>query len=326
MELLTSSRLRAYRACARQHLYAHVQGFRSVAESPALAFGTAVHEALSAWWGASRDLAFSAALAALPMTMHPFAYARATAMLAGYDAYWHDAGFVAVEIEREFRMPLINPETSYPSRTWELAGKVDAIVRAANGQAWVLEHKTSAEDISPGSPYRQRLALDGQVSQYVEGAAALGYDVDGVIYDVLAKPKHAQLLATPMDARKYTKPTKTEPSRLYAGQRDVDETVNEYRERVAAAIAEEPHRYYAAVSVVRLESERDDWRFDVWQLAELMRASARTGRAPRNPDACFRYGQQCPYWPVCVNEASLDDTQKYARVGANPELNEGSAT
>lgn len=323
MELLTSSRLKSFRACARQHLHAHVQGFRPLAEAPAMAFGTAVHEALAAWWSSSRDRAFEAAMSALPRTLEPFALARAVAMLAGYDAFWSASGFTAVAVEREFRLPLINPDSGYPSRTWELAGKVDAIVRGENGQTWVLEHKTSSEDIGPGSPYRQRLALDGQVSQYVEGAAALGYDVHGVLYDVLAKPKHSPLAATPEELRKYTKPTKADPvPRLYANQRDRDETVDEYRERIGLAIAEEPHRYYAAIPVVRLEEERDEWRWDVWQLAESMRGSARTGRAPRNPDACWRYGSPCAFWDVCVGQASIEDPAKYVRVGANPELNE----
>lgn len=314
LELLTSSRLRAFRACARQHLYGHVQGYRSLEAASALVFGTAMHEALAAWWSAPRDRAFGDALAKLPLTMAPFDRARAEAMLAGYHAYWSQSGFEAVEIEREFRLPLINPETGHASRTWMLAGKVDAIVRGPDGR-WVLEHKTTSEDCSPGSPYRRRLALDGQVSQYVEGAASLGYHVAGVLYDVLVKPQHRPLLATPSEARKYTK-----AGSLYASQRDRDETPAEYRERVASAIMEDPTRYYAAVEVVRLEDERDEYAYDVWQLAELMRMSARTGRAPRNPDACFRYSTPCEFFDVCTGVTSLDDPLRFKHVGAAPEL------
>ncbi len=315
MELLTSSRLKSYRACPRQHLYAHVEGYRPARENPAMAFGTAVHEALAAWWSTGPNNAFELALEHLPAGMDPFVRARAEAMLAGYHAFWCDEGFDALAIEKEFRLPLLNPETGAASRTWQLAGKVDAIVRGPDGRVWVLEHKTTAEDASPGSPYRQRLALDGQVSQYVEGAAALGFDVAGVIYDVLVKPAQKPLAATPPEARKYTK-----AGTLYASQRDRDESVDAYRERLADAVLDEPHRYYARVEVVRLDTERDEYRWDVWQLAEQMRASARTGRAPRNPDACFRYGTACAFWPVCSNGASLDDPGAYVRVGANPEL------
>jgi hypothetical protein len=337
MDLLTSSRMKSYRACPRQHLYAHVRGYQPVRESEFLRFGTTIHDCTGAWWIASssesRDLAFNAALAQLPPTMDPVQRARAQAMLMGYDAFWRDAPFEAVAVEKEFRLPLLNPETEKGrSRTWMLAGKVDAILRVTRtgewsghwftvGDIWIRELKTTSEDASPGSPYRQRLTLDGQISQYVEGARALGYEPRGVLYDVMVKPKHDVLLATPVDQRKYTKPTKAEPvPRLYANQRERDETIEEFRTRVVEAIMEAPHRFYQAVPIVRLEDERDEWRWDVWQLARLMRESANTGHAPRNPDACFKYGAACAFWPVCSGEASLDDVTRYTHVGATPEL------
>ena len=58
MELLTSSRLKSFRACPRQHFYAHVEGYRPAREAPAMAFGTAVHEALAAWWSTGPATAF----------------------------------------------------------------------------------------------------------------------------------------------------------------------------------------------------------------------------------------------------------------------------
>jgi hypothetical protein len=53
--------------------------------------------------------------------------------------------------------------------------------------------------------------MDGQVSTYFDGAASLGLDVAGCIYDVIGKPGIRPLQATPVEARKYTKPTKAEP-------------------------------------------------------------------------------------------------------------------
>ena len=253
----------------------------------------------------------------LPAGWDPYVRARAEAMLAGYDAFWTLEGFEALEVERSFRLPLINPESGHPSRTWELGGTVDGIVRGADGRVWVLEHKTTSEDAGPGSAYRRRLAMDGQVSQYIEGAAALGYEVAGVLYDVLVKPDLRPLRATPPEQRKYTRPTKADPTpRLYAAQRDRDETPAEYGARVVDAIVAAPHRYFARLEVVRLEHEREDWRFDVWQLAEQMRASARTGRAPKNPDACFRYGTPCAFFDACTGASSLDDPTRFVRAPA----------
>lgn len=308
IELLNSTRLKTYRACPRQHYLAFVAGYAPRAPAAALEFGTGMHAALAEWWTAGAATRFDAALAALPATWDPFVRARATAMLIGYDAFWSLEGYEALAVEQSFRLPLVNPETGHPSRTWVLGGTVDGIVRGPDGRVWVLEHKTTSEDASPGSPYRRRLAMDGQVSQYVEGAQALGFDVAGVIYDVLVKPDLRPLQPTPPDKRKYTK-----AGALYAGQRERGETPVEYGARVVDALAAAPHRYFARVEVVRLEQERADWRFDVWQLAEQMRASARTGRAPKNPDACFRYGTPCAFFDACTGVAALDDEARFVR-------------
>lgn len=317
MNLLTASRMKSFRACARQHHYAYVLGRRPRAEASALSFGTAIHHALEAWWHASRsgESPLVAALAALPATLDSFARARAEAMLAGYDIAWADRGFEALEIEREFKLPLINPETRARSRTWELAGKVDVIARGPDGRVWVIEHKTSSEDIGAGAAYRARLTLDGQVSQYIEGANALGYDVAGVIYDVLRKPTTAPFEATPVESRKYKK-----DGTLYAAQRERDETPEEYRDRCIESLGANPDRHFAQIEVVRLEADRDEYAFDVWQLGELMRESERTGRAPRNGDACFRYGSPCAFFHVCTGSARLDDDTLFRTVGASPEL------
>ena len=113
--------------------------------------------------------------------------------------------------------------------------------------------KDLIEDIPPGSPVLERLTLDLRYSTYIEAAKSLGYPVDGVVYDVLGKPKQKPLQATPVEKRKYTKPTKKEPApRLYANQRDRDETAEEYGRRLLEAIAEAPDRFYQRQKIVRL--------------------------------------------------------------------------
>lgn len=312
MNKLTASRMKSFRACARQHYYSFVLGRRPLVESAALSFGTAIHAALEAWWGGA---GLEGAIAALPDSLDPFVRARAEAMLVGYEVAWSDRGFEALAIEQEFAIPLLNPETGAKSRTWELAGKIDVIARGPDGRVWVIEHKTSSEDIGAGGAYRARLTLDGQVSQYIEGAHALGYDVAGVIYDVLRKPGIEPLEATPEDKRRYTKAGK-----LDARQRERDESPEEYRDRCIEKLGAEPDKHYAQIEVVRLEADRDEYAFDVWQLGELMRESERTGRAPRNGDACFRYGTPCAYLAVCQGRESINNPYAFKTAGPTPEL------
>jgi hypothetical protein len=186
-------------------------------------------------------------------------------------------------------------------------------------QTLIMEHKTTSEDCGLGSLYWQVLCMDAQISTYHIGARALGHDPDGVLYDVLRKPQLRPALATPEGERKYTRATAKEPSRLYAGQRIVDETPAEYLDRCSAAIAADPDRYYQRGIVVRLASEERDAAADLWQTADAIRVSQNTGRWPRNVDSCRNYGRLCDYFPICSGVVAEDDP-RYEQVEAHSEL------
>lgn len=175
--------------------------------------------------------------------------------------------------------------------------------------ALVVEHKTTSLEIGPGSPYWRRLLLDSQISTYLTGARALGHEPDGVLYDVVRKVALRPQRATPVESRKYTK-----DGRLYAAQRESDETPDEYRERVRAAIAAAPEAHYQRGTVVRLEREVADAARDMWELGRQIRESQLAHRWPRNPDACDSYGQICPYFDVCTGVATIDDRARFRHV------------
>jgi hypothetical protein len=204
-------------------------------------------------------------------------------------------------------------------------GKIDVLVSDSAGRLWIIEHKTSSADIGPGSDYIARLRLDGQVSMYLRAARELGLgEPAGVIYDVLGKVGLRPYKATPVEARKYTQAKidkKTgevlEPSRLYSSQRELDETVDEYSARVTEHIAANPEDYYQRAKVVRLEGEIAEFERELWQLAGTMRDAVRLQVAPRNPDACSRYGSMCSYWPICSGEAN---ESAFERGPIHPEL------
>jgi PD-(D/E)XK nuclease superfamily len=156
---------------------------------------------------------------------------------------------------------------------------------------FVLEHKTSAADVGVGSAYWSMLRLDGQISKYIHGAKSLGYNVDGVLYDVLRKPQ----------LKPYQANTK----------RAQPETPKEYRERLIADIASKPDHYYQRGVVVRLEDEERDAAFDDWWTAEQIRESRNANRWPRNVDSCEQWHRKCDYFEVCSGERSIDDPMHF---------------
>lgn len=315
--LLTASRLKDARACARLHHLKFELGYRSALTADTLRFGTLVHLGLEAWWRATGNRLEAALAAIAGEEADPFEAARARVMLRGYDARWGGEEYEVLGVELGFETDLVNPSTGVASRTWRLAGKVDCLVRETRtGRVLLVEHKTSGEDITPGGEYWRRLRMDSQVSIYYEGAASLGHEVDGCVYDVLGKPRHKPLKATPEEARKRTK-----AGALYAGQRLTDETVEEFEARLTEAVAEAPGTYFARGEVVRLEMDMKDALHDVWQIAQGIRAAELAHRAPRNPDACTRYGRTCEFFEVCSGAASLEGNPSLIRVeSVHPEL------
>lgn len=150
-----------------------------------------------------------------------------------------------------------------------------------SGRTFVLEHKTSSRDVGPGSVYWRRLTLDPQVSVYLDAVRAAGYDVEGVLYDVLRKPAHRQAKG--------------------------DKSPEDFERRCVEAICEEPDKYLQRGTIVRLAEEARDAAADLWQTAEQIRAAQLKGRFPRNPDSCFDYERPCDYWGVCSGETDVTD-------------------
>jgi hypothetical protein len=332
LPLLTTSSARAYRLCPRYYALTYEQGYRSVHTSDALSFGDLVHRALEQWWLAAQrgdpaDAWLSHALSALASEEDPYTRARAHALLVGYHARWSDLTWQGeplrvLAVEREFVGPLLNPETGAPSRTWLRAGKLDAVVEAGRHGVLVVEHKTTSEDITPGSTYWRRLTMDSQVSNYHVGARLLSYEPSGVLYDVIKKPSLKPQMATPEAQRNYTKPTKANPvPRLYAGQRAEDESPEDYYARIlddiaAPADADKPsglERYYARAEIVRLAEEEREAAFDVWRTGVEIREARRLQVWPRNVDACHRWQRPCTFFDVCSGAASLDDPTRFRR-------------
>ena len=120
--------------------------------------------------------------------------------------------------------------------------------------------------------------------------------------------------ATPVEKRKYTvaKPAQeAQPRRLHANMRETDETPDEYGQRCADKILADLDGYFAQIEVTRTAEAREEYLFDVWQQGQLMHESEVKKRAPKNPDACFKYGSQCDFWPVCADGVRLDDPTRY---------------
>jgi len=301
-DLLTSTRLATLRRCPKQHYFRYELGLSRVRTSDALRLGAAFHRGLELHnRGSDAAEAIDQAAAGyehMPEWADDFGWRVecevVRQLLTGHFWRYENDDVEIINVERTFELPLVNPNTGRRSRTFVLAGKIDAIVRLADGRLAVLEYKTCGEDIGPDSAYWLRLRCDPQISQYVLAARALAYDVATVLYDVARKPTISPLRATPPNKRKYTK-----DGRLYASQRERDETPEQYGLRLLRDIGDRSDYYFQRREVPRLEDELAEFQAELWQQAKQLLDARRHGRWFRNVQR-FTCGT-CEFSDLCLN-------------------------
>lgn len=223
-ELYTTSRLKAHARCERYHRYRYDLGIQPDEMGAAASFGTAGHAALEVWYRALADGDPEAALVdaiATVDTSQLDAYDRAKlrVLVRGYNARWL-LEFVDGDGVYLFDVLGVESQFRYDLGGFEIGGKLDALVRRrSDGAMFVVEHKFTGSNVGDGESYWERLAIDTQVSIYLDGASVLtGEDVAGVIYDVIARPSHKPHKATPLERQTFTKGKGCKPCGGKAGE------------------------------------------------------------------------------------------------------------
>ncbi len=295
MDLITKTRLQSFRKCKQHHKLRFIDGWRPARDNEAVSFGTVFHAGCEAWWKTG-DLEL--ALAAMKAPDDELLLIKAQEALRAYVTHgWPDrAEYEVLAVELSVTWPLLNPETMQASRTYQMGGVLDLVLkRRETSQVILVEHKSTGADFSDdAADYWKRLDMDPQLSIYVVGGESAGFQFDRIIYDVVARPQLRLKEATPVESRRYTK-----DGRLDARQRDRDETLEEFRARLRADIEARPERYCGRREIARMESQVRDGMLDTWEEAKFIRQAELSGRHPRNPDACHQ-GGTCEFFDVCA--------------------------
>lgn len=286
-EILTATRLRTLRRCPRQHYYRYELGLSRIRTADALRLGSAFHRGLELYRrGVETTKATEEAIsgyATIPEWADSYNWhvecETVRALLMGYFWYYLYDDIKIIEVEQTYDLPLVNLWNDQHNQRFTLAGKIDAIGYLPDGCKAVIESKTAGEDISPDSDYWLRLRHDPQVAHYVIAARELGYDVVAVVYDVTRKPTISPLRTTPIEKRRYRKDGK-----LYAAQRESDETPEDYGVRLLTDIGSRPDYYYQRREVPCLDDDLADFRVELWQQAEHLLDSRQHDRWFRNFD------------------------------------------
>lgn len=334
LTVLTHSAMSSYKSCPRRFAYAYIDGIRKDRTSAPLRFGGNFHNGLD-WLaqGVSLDDVchrIRAAYAEAP----EWALAEdggldewltecetVVRLLLGYAWRWSEDKSEIIATEQVFDVPIVNPETGRASRTFRLQGKIDKIVRLECGRIAVREHKTTGDDISPLSDYWKRLRVDQQISTYMLAALSLGHQVETVEYDVIRKPGIEPKKLVKADVKLWEETGKYFGEE-FAGPLPERESPEMYGARLAADIVNRPDFYFARMEIPRLAADIEEFRVELWQIAEQVRESRAASRWFRNTDACLR-PYRCEFFEPCMAGAyPLTETpQGFVRLeNVHPEL------
>lgn len=345
---LTPTSQSTFRRCDRLYHLTFDLGYRPLSVATSLRFGRMIHDGLEAWWRAiqtqhagegfpTEQDVHDAALRALHASddtreADPFDLVKAEELLFGYHVRWYEetrTSLRVTHVEATFRGPLENPETHGISKTFWLAGKIDALAVDNQDRVVLIEHKTSSQDVSHGSPYWRRLRMDTQLGQYWVGAEQFaGRRVDAALWDVIRKIRLRPYEETPDEKKHYVCDKRCKgkcvghtDGRLSANQHDHDETPDEFRARVREEIATKPDEYFVRGELTRLEDDVREFREQAWAVGQQILHNRRRDLHPRNPSACDAFGRMCEFFDVCTGVVSIDDPLLFTRVNnPYPEL------
>ncbi len=311
----TVSSIRTWRNCRRLYRYRYRDNVRPAGKGKALHVGTGFHNGLEAF---GEGLSIYAALAMITTDAEEWwgtdkgrvELARTRAMLRAYYWRWEDtrADWECIETEGEF-------ETELPNGA-RLAGKRDAVWRYKDGRIYLVEHKTTSDEVdNVGTDYWRRLAFDSQLDAYLYDLSQRHDETPSIIYDVVLKPSSQ---SKPKMKTKVAK-RKSETDEQFAERKAaVMETLDEFEERLYCQMIADPDEYLVRREVHRTADQHKQ------AIEELSETAAEidnySGTYPRNDSACSaRYGM-CPYLDVCGGTESLDSERFVQLKTSHPEL------
>lgn len=328
--VLTNSSLQTFKDCPQKYLLGYVRRLRTERVADYFRLGGAFHLAVELHGRGVNLAGIRIAIAdnyANPPewvrgaddTLQSWYYEATTVVVLfeGWLTRWAGEGVEVLVPEGQFSVPIRNPDTGAATPNYRLAGKRDQIVRLDDGRQALGEIKTTSEVIDDDdAPYWRRLAIDSQISAYVLAARAEGITVDSVLYDVTRKPA---LRPTPValvdDGAKVVLDRAGERVRTKDGKKwretaDAAQgytlqtrpcTLEEWRGKLAADIADQPGRYYQRREIPRLESDLAEFAHELWHQQKTLREFELSGRWYRNTRACAGVGRgTCQFFDLCT--------------------------
>ena len=311
--ILTYSALRMFQSCRRKYYLRYCENLVPIKQDTNLYLGSVWHEVLELWYKPGEPDAKVSGIQDLIDKSFPERicdprqrrdWHLCHAMFEGYRARFPEEDFDVLSVEQEFSVPIVNPASNRCSRTFELKGKVDALVQTReNNELLIVEHKTSS---TISSDYLERLPGDFQISLYSHALERyLNRPISGTIYNVAQKAALRQSEGETEEEFQKRRADLISKSKVgkSSAKRRLPESDEEFRARLTEKYRDPSmfHREHLYIS----RQDTDRTQREIWELCQQILAVRRSGFWSPNWDACFHFGSRaCSYWALCRSDNS----------------------
>lgn len=271
--VITNSSLSTFRTCPRKYYFLYVLKRKTLRESEAIRFGSAMHEALEKLW---RDGDAGS----------PEIVSEETAKISALIQNYHIPDFETMDVlgvEQKFTLG-IEAEDGSPMPEYVYAGKIDVLLQDDEG-LWVLDHKTTGKEIAGYDTYWKGLQVDAQMAWYCMSVKAIGF-----IYDVLHNP---QIRISGADKKRAT----------------AEEITPEvaYHKRICDRIEDDRGKHYQFRRFRKTEQMSKDAMVDLHQQATALDFAYKNDSFYKNCNSCSGMYGTCPFLSVCSGLGNIDD-------------------
>ena len=304
-QILTFSAARKFQSCHKAYFNRYKNNLVPLQQNETLFLGSVIHDCLELWHQRDNDLTIFYEI----NTRIDNAYSHremdekqkrdwhlAKAMMSGYINQYPSEDFRIIDTELEFSVPIINPNTHRASRSFELMGKVDALVML-NNEYYIMEHKTAA--LITGD-YIEKLPMDFQINLYAMAVSRYkNISIAGVIYNVIQKSKIRQKLGETeqqFELRKQELIQKSKTGKTSA-KRQLPESDVQFQLRLEK-VYDNPTMYHREILYFS-QSDIDRTQTQLWEITQEILNTNRRGIWSQNTDNCFKYNRPCMYFPLC---------------------------
>ncbi len=320
--VLTYSSWNMFRNCPRAYENRYVKHLVPKKEAEELWFGSLIHKCLEIWFTESNGTKAERASQLFTFldnkfphrdefepngTPNPFYseedklnWMKATAMMNGYINRYPEEPFEVVAVEKNFCSDIFNPRTNALSKSFKIAGKIDAIVRMKDtGALFIMEHKTAS---TINEEYLQKLPMDTQISLYnVFGEIKIQEPIAGVIYDVLEKtairPKSGE--TEEEYQQRYLEACAKNKNGKSNLKRKMPETDEEFQARLAEKYCTPDTTAYHREMLYISDDLKEALQVNLWDFTQHLLFTRRQRYFPQNQSYCFNYHRACDYYALC---------------------------